>query len=233
MDEIENWCKTKGITEYDINDQGEIDVYGDVDLSFHTKDIKYKFGKVTGNFTCIYTDLKSLINSPRRVEGDYDISNNKLTSLEFCPEYVGGKFKAEKNQISSLKFLPDYLGGEINLNNNLLTTLQGLPERVNGALKVGNNKIGSIDFLPKIVTGTLLIHRNPISSLYGMPAYPYHLLSLMHTEVPDAIRDLTKVLDYGKVEIFCKFQAYYEVWTPEFNEDNFNILIEDIKDGLE
>lgn len=233
MDEIENWCLSKGINEFVINDQYEIDVYRDVDLSFNTKAFKYKFGTIKGSFVCTNTQLKSLFNSPRRVEGDFDVSNNQLTSLEYCPEYVGGKFVVERNQITSLKFIPEYLGGPINVSHNLLTTFQGLPEKVNGTLKAAGNKIDSIDFLPKVVTGALIIHRNPISSLYGMPSYRYNLLSLMHTEVPDPIRDLTKSLDYDKVEIFCKFQEYYEVWTPEFNEDNFNILIEDIKDGLE
>jgi hypothetical protein len=94
-------CEKYGITNYTVNDDGSIDVNGDVDLSrFELTELPLRFNKVTGNFHCGYNNLTSLKGSPRWVGGYFICSRNELTSLEFSPDYVGGWFGCGMNKLT-------------------------------------------------------------------------------------------------------------------------------------
>ena len=93
--EIEAWCDEMGIEHYTINDKGEIDVDGDVDLdNSDFKELPYKFGKVNGYFSI--RECKNLIsfkNCPNCVEGWFDCSFCKnLNSIKGCTLEVYGDF---------------------------------------------------------------------------------------------------------------------------------------------
>ena len=97
--EIESWCDEIGIKNYTINNKGEIDVDGEVDLEKkYIKELPYKFGRVKGYFS---------------------IRNNKdLTSLKNCPTYVGRSFNCSFcNQLDSLEECPREVGGHIFCSN--------------------------------------------------------------------------------------------------------------------
>ena len=86
-------CKQYGIENYTINDDGSIDVDGDVDLyNKGLTELPLIFNRVTGNFSCSLNNLTTLKGCPRWVGGDFNCHNNKLTSLEFSPVYVGYDF---------------------------------------------------------------------------------------------------------------------------------------------
>ena len=94
-------CKKYKITNYTINDDGSIDVNGDVDLfGIDLTELPLRFNKVTGYFDCGRNRLTSLKGSPRWVGGDFNCHNNKLTSLEFSPDYVGGDFYCKYNKLT-------------------------------------------------------------------------------------------------------------------------------------
>ena len=94
-------CKQYGIENYTVNDDGSIDVNGDVELSFKDlTELPLTFNKVSGSFDCDY---------------------NKLTTLKGCPRWVGGSFSCQYNQLTSLEFSPDYVGGYFNCRYNKLT----------------------------------------------------------------------------------------------------------------
>jgi hypothetical protein len=94
-------CKKYGITNYTINDDGSIDVNGDVDLyDFDLNELPLVFNKVTGYFNC---------------------GRNRLTSLKGCPRWVGNGFYCNRNQLTSLEFSPYYVGGYFSCSNNKLT----------------------------------------------------------------------------------------------------------------
>ena len=64
-----------------INENGEVDVYGSVDMTnMNLTEIPVKFGSVSGSFYC---------------------SNNQLTSLEFAPKSVGGNFYCSRNNLTN------------------------------------------------------------------------------------------------------------------------------------
>ena len=94
-------CKKYGIENYTINDDGTIDVNGDVNLWIKgLTELPLTFNKVTGYFNCGYNNLTSLKGCPRWIGGNFDCGNNRLASLEFSPDYVGGHFWCEWNRLT-------------------------------------------------------------------------------------------------------------------------------------
>jgi hypothetical protein len=94
-------CEKYNITNYTINDDGTIDVVGDVDLyNKGLTELPLTFNKVTGWFDC---------------------GGNQLTSLKGCPKWVGGSFYCNHNNLTNLEFSPDYVGIDFWCNNNNLT----------------------------------------------------------------------------------------------------------------
>ena len=101
IENIKAWCDEMDIRNYTINDKREIDVDGDVNLSYkHFKELPYKFGKVNGYFSLSRNkNLISLKNCPDYITGNnmFDIDCcPQLDSLEGCPKEVGGTFYCRK-----------------------------------------------------------------------------------------------------------------------------------------
>ena len=112
-------CKKYGIENYTINDDGSIDVNGDVNLSWYKlTELPLSFNKVTGDFYCSHNVLTSLKGSPKWVGGYFDCSWNRLTSLKGGPRWVGGYFYCSHNQLTSLEFSPDYVGDNFWCDDN-------------------------------------------------------------------------------------------------------------------
>ena len=94
-------CEKYNITNYTINEDGSIDVDGDVYLwNKGLTELPLTFNKVTGYFDC---------------------DDNNLTTLKGCPRWVGGFFSCYRNRLPSLEFSPDYVGGDFYCYNNPLT----------------------------------------------------------------------------------------------------------------
>ena len=96
-------CKKYKIENYTVNDDGSIDVDGNVDLSWYKlTELPLRFNKVTGYFSCSSNNLTSLKGSPKWVGGYFSCSKNKLTSLEFSPDYVGGYFSCRCEYLTDI-----------------------------------------------------------------------------------------------------------------------------------
>ena len=112
--DIEAWCEEMGIKKYTINDKGEIDVNGYVDLgSGKFKELPYKFGKVGGYFNLSGCEnLISLKNCPNEVVGNFHCSKNKnLVTLEGCPNELHTNFFCTENiKLESLRGCPKRVG---------------------------------------------------------------------------------------------------------------------------
>ena len=118
MENIHDICKQYKITNYTINDDGSIDVDGNVDLwNKKLTELPIIFNRVTGNFNCGYNKLTTLKGSPSWIGGWFSCYYNKLTSLEFSPEYVGGDFNCVFNDLTN-----NYCDTEI--GGNFYTTLK-------------------------------------------------------------------------------------------------------------
>ena len=93
--DIEAWCEEMGIQNYTINSKGEIDVDGNVELTYNKfKELPYKFGTVVGIFRLFgCKNLTSLKNCPNIVRGYFSCNGcRQLDSLEGCPKEVNNGF---------------------------------------------------------------------------------------------------------------------------------------------
>jgi len=81
-DRIDNLCKQYNIKNYTINDDGVIDVNGDVNLYLgQLETLQLTFNVVSGNFYCTENELTSLIGCPKEVSGDFRCGYNKMPRM--------------------------------------------------------------------------------------------------------------------------------------------------------
>ena len=151
---------------------------------------------VKGNFNVSYNVLKSLNNSPVKVDGEFRCNNNKnLKSLVGAPKEVKSLI-ANNCSLRDLNGIPNFNApvintGNIDLSSNQLTSLVGLPTKVFGKLSIYNNpglktlngcsehSKGDFEALwlpitnciggPKYVGGDLYLYDTEINSLEGFP----------------------------------------------------------------
>ncbi len=87
---IKHNCKYYQIENYSINDDGSIDVDGDVILSnYNLFYLPLRFNRVTGSFVCSSTNLITLKGAPKYVGQEFAVNANKLKTLEHFPIEVG------------------------------------------------------------------------------------------------------------------------------------------------
>ena len=105
---------------YTINEDGSIDVDGDVELGHRnlTK-IPFKFRHIHGSFYCYDNRLTSLEGAPINVGGVFDCGYNELTSLDGAPNSVGSVFRCDYNKLASLDGAPNFVGGTFRCCFNL------------------------------------------------------------------------------------------------------------------
>ena len=106
--DIDSICKEYNIRNYTINDDGSIDVDGDVNLySKELTKLPIKFGRVTGSFDCDNNYLTSLEGSPYWVGGFLTCADNYLKTLEGGPKVVVKSYYCESNQLINFKGFPE------------------------------------------------------------------------------------------------------------------------------
>jgi hypothetical protein len=159
---IDSICQKYKIQNYTINEDGSIDVDGDVYLSEEklTK-IPLKFKHVGGDFSCHNNQLTSLEGSPQTVGGYFDCDNNKLISLEGAPQTVGRDFYCGNNQLTSLEGAPQTVGRDFYCGNNQLTSLEGSPQTMGGNFYCRDNQLTSIEGGPNYIKGNFYCSHNP------------------------------------------------------------------------
>jgi len=149
--EIIDLCSEYGIWNYQIRDDGYIDVVGNVDLSGKLGDLKQlplNFNEVNdGYFACRVNNLTTLEGCPKVVHDYFSCARNKLTSLEYSPVIVKGDFYC--------------------LENYYITSLEGLENTyINGVLYVHScSKLYSLKGFPKKV-GSFWCKKTPIEPIY-------------------------------------------------------------------
>ena len=98
METIHDICNRYNITNYTINEDGSIDVNGNVNLiGYGLTELPLRFNRVGGFFRCSNNQLTSLKGGPRWIGDDFYCRYNDLTSLEFSPDYVGCDFDCSNN----------------------------------------------------------------------------------------------------------------------------------------
>jgi len=133
--EIINLCSEYGIENYQIRDDGSIDVDGDVNLHEelgYLKQLPLIFNEAKGGFSCVDI-LATLEGCPKKVGAWFSCGGNKLTSLEHSPKKVEEDFYCDYNHhITSLEGLENtYITGELYVSEcKNLYSLKGFPKKV-------------------------------------------------------------------------------------------------------
>jgi hypothetical protein len=151
---IDEICKRYDIKNYTINDDGSIDVDGDVWLNSRVLvELPLTFNRVSGYFNCGENELTTLKGSPRWVRGYFRCGGNDLTSLDFSPEYVGDDFNCSHNGLTTLKGSPKHVGGHFFCGDNLLTSLEFSPDYIEKDFVCNDNRLTNLVGSPKHVGG--------------------------------------------------------------------------------
>ena len=93
--QIQSWLDEYGIKNYTINNKGEVDVDGDVNLMRKglTEIPSFiQFGTIKGNFDCSYNNLMYLKGAPKKVSGIFAITTQmKVRSQWAFSEKTSGQ----------------------------------------------------------------------------------------------------------------------------------------------
>ena len=164
----EEICSKYGITNYTINDDGTVDVDGDV--SFYAKvlsELPLRFGKVTGLFECSGNLLTTLEGCPHTVGRGFFCDQNKLTNLEGGPKSIGESYNCSHNKLTSLEGAPLEIPEDFMCRGNQLTSLEGSPEIIGGRFRCLSNNLTDLKNGPKSVGGDFDCAGNVIEHIYG------------------------------------------------------------------
>ena len=144
-EDIDSICKKFDIENYTINEDSTVDVDGNVDLyDKRLTKLPLKFGKVSGNFSCSFNQLKSLEGAPLSVGGGFNCRFNQLKSLSGAPLSVGGNFSCSYNQLKSLDGISGKISGAIYCTNNQLRDVKGVKDGWLGEFDVRGNPVYEI-----------------------------------------------------------------------------------------
>jgi Leucine-rich repeat (LRR) protein len=183
---IETACIKHGITNYTINKDTSIDVYGNVDISSQNlKKIPLKFRVVTGSFNCSNNNLTSLVGAPKSVgkrlkcDDDvlfyrvstmgFDCSHNKLTSLVGSPIKIGGDFDCSYNRLDSLSGITSRISLSLYCSNNELTSLENGPTKVGEYFDCSHNKLTDLVGVNKGLQSYFNCSNNLLTTIEGYP----------------------------------------------------------------
>lgn len=140
---IQYICNLHRIKEWKRNDDGTIDIEGDIILNYNKGEFPLPFRRIFGNFSCKSYYGKSLESCPTHVHGDFDCSDGKLETLIGGPIYVGKNFNCSYNSLKTLDGSPSDVYGDFDCSHNRLSTLIGMGT-VDGEIDCSSNSIISI-----------------------------------------------------------------------------------------
>ncbi len=151
-------------------------VKGNFDVSFNIlRSLNNSPTKVDGTFKCMYNrSLKSLVGGPKEVKS-LNANNCSLRDLSGIPNFSTplintGNIDLSSNQLTSLVGLPTKVFGKLSIYNNPgLKTLNGCSEHIKGDFEALWLSITNCIGGPKYVGGDLYLHDTEINSLEGFP----------------------------------------------------------------
>ena len=211
INSINDICKQYRIKNFTINDDGSIDVNGDVDLyGKGFKKLPLKFNRVEGNFCIESCGLTTLEGSPKYVGGDFTASNNKLKTLVGAPEIVNGSFYGSLNKITNLIGAPIKVGSYFSVPMCNLTSLEGSPEYVGDLFNCDDKNLKTIIGLKSVIGGKFfslgklnIIYNILKENLEYIPHfYDYNIITDLDNEKPTLnLKRLNRFSELYDIEI--------------------------------
>jgi len=146
------------------------------------------------------------------VDGNVELSYSGLVKIPLNFNKVSGLFRCDSNDLKSLEGCPKIVGGDFDCEGNFLTSLEGCPNSVGGYFDASHNDL--------------------ISTFSGNTDIDYisDAVTLYENYLPQLLLD-----NLEHIKLILKYQRHFFIWNDDLtlNEENFNILILEIKDGLQ
>jgi hypothetical protein len=118
-------------------------------------------------FNVSNNNLKNLVNGPKKIGGQYQVSDNDLTSLIGCASEIPGEFNVSSNKLSSLEHGPKIVCGSYYATDNDLVSVVGIPTMIDGSLHIEHNPLlTSLKGIRAVneMFGKIYLGNNPITS---------------------------------------------------------------------
>lgn len=165
---------------------------------------------------CTQFNITNYTINPDRsidVNGSVNLAGLEIRRIPIKFGKVNGNFSCESSRLTSLKNSPREVTGDFDCSYNKLKSLQYCPEWVDGDFGFEQNQVTDLTYFPRYLGGHYTYYANPLKDVY-----------------------FKFIMDLGDdLPILLKYINHYEVWTPdsdEFNEENYQTLLAEIKDGL-
>lgn len=152
-------------------------------------------------------EIKNIIREHWIIIDDYTINENGTLNIN-----GNVKFPEIMNYHTVLPLKFSSVTGDFDISRLNLTTLYGCPSFIGGDFNCSYNHLDSLKYAPKKVDGNV---------------YFFSASNKFQNR-------LSKYFEY--IKIILKYHEYYEIWCISDNsliDSNFDLLIEDILDGLE
>jgi hypothetical protein len=221
---IKAQCDKLSIQNYTINNDGTVDVNGDLNIYLvrdrvkkdERNDILINFNKVSGNVDIRLHWRKAgragqaqLPFTFNEVTGNFFANHSMLETLIGCPKKVGGNFDVRTNRLHTLEGAPETVGGYFCAIGNSLDNLKGSPKYVGGNFNVSDNGLKTLEGLSPRIDGTLDFNNNKITSFdyytdckltrNGIEDNPIYLvLYIVLKRGRIGIKDLSSIIDLFK-----------------------------------
>lgn len=191
------------------------------------------------NTICIDCNIKKFsINNDGSIDvyENVNLDRKTLTELPLIFNKVEGWFDCRMNKLTTLFGAPKYVTSSFICSDNDLITLEGAPYKIDGNFVCSYNKLTSLIHSPKYLRGKYT-YMGKLTSIEGLPIINDGEYEISANGLPSALNSFLfdksdNDLSQERIKIFAKYQEHYNVWIPEFNEDGFNDLRDDINDGL-
>ncbi len=184
--------------------------------------------------------MKNILTSNQREEIMYACMDIHIYDKEYTINNDGSISCSKTINVDGfgIKELPVVfadVNGHFSCFDNKLTTLKGSPSSIweYGRFTCSKNMLTSLEYSTPIVGG-LYCNDNQISTLIGCPTIMRNSYSFSNNSFPDIVMEqLLGIPDnQDNINLFVKFQEYYEVWKDGFNEQGFKDLMLDLSEGL-
>ncbi len=230
---IKHTCDMFGITNYKINEDGSIDVDGDVRLGSKSfVKLPLVFNNVTGNFWCHDSGLTTLVGAPKTLGGSFYCQNNKLTSLYGCTQKVKN-FKCDSNELTTLEDGPVEVAEGYWCNNNKLYSLEGCPVKIIRDFDCSYNRLVDLEHCPEFIGGVFAFTGNKVGFLNYFPKTVIGNIIYKSNDLPYFF---TMTLNSSSLEtklVIFKYMNYYDVWADDdFDPNAMDQLLVEIEEGL-
>lgn len=129
QEDIEHWLYEQNIANFTINEDGTVDVAGDVILkSYKGSTLPVQFGIVHDGFSIQDSNLTSFVGAPRSVGKWFNGVNTKVSSIAGMPSYIGqglGIWNTRIHSLSGIHKVVRVCKGHFSCNKNV-THILGL-----------------------------------------------------------------------------------------------------------